>query len=138
MFKNTYFDEHLLSAATRLGLFAIFNSLTQGMWKLNKTAQKQPPEIFCCKDVLKNSGKFTVKDLRWILFFNKVAHRRYLFLIAFQVSSSESLYQTACIRISFFIISFYLFVSLFPVNREEQLMNFFFLLNPGIRMKKYF
>ena len=34
-------------------LFEIFNCLTQGMSKLNKTKQKQPNEVFCCKDVLK-------------------------------------------------------------------------------------
>ena len=137
IFKNTYFDEHLRSAASRLGLFEIFNCLTQGMSKLNKTKQKQPNEVFCCKDVLKipqNYSKARTLDS----LFNKVADRRYLFLIALQASGSESLYETACIRISFFIFWFCLFVSLFPVNRERQFMNFFFLLNPGLRIKKDF
>ena len=137
IFKNTYFDEHLRSAASRLGLFEIFNCLTQGMSKLNKTKQKQPNEVFCCK-VSSKFRKITAKHVRWILFFNKVADRRYLFLIALQASGSESLYETACIRISFFIFWFCLFVSLFPVNRERQFMNFFFLLNPGLRIKKDF
>ena len=37
------------------------------------TAQKQPPEVLCKKDVLNNFAKFTVKHLYWCLFFNKVA-----------------------------------------------------------------
>ena len=36
-------------------------------------AQKQPPEVFCKKGVLKNFVKFTGKHLSQGLFFNKVA-----------------------------------------------------------------
>ena len=35
--------------------------------------QKQPPEVFCKKDVLRNFAKFTGKHLCQSLFFNKVA-----------------------------------------------------------------
>ena len=35
--------------------------------------QKQPPELFCKKGVLKNFGKFAGKQLCWSLFLNKVA-----------------------------------------------------------------
>ena len=35
--------------------------------------QKQPPEVFYKKGILKNFAKFTEKDLRQSLFFNKVA-----------------------------------------------------------------
>ena len=35
--------------------------------------QKQPPEVFCKKGVLRNFAKFTGKHLCQILFFNKVA-----------------------------------------------------------------
>ena len=34
--------------------------------------QKQPPEVFYKKGVLKNFAKFTEKYLGWNLFFNKV------------------------------------------------------------------
>ena len=33
--------------------------------------QKQPSEVFCEKDVLKNFAKLTGKHLRWSLFFDK-------------------------------------------------------------------
>ena len=35
--------------------------------------QKQPPEVFCKKGVLRNFSKFTGKHLCQSLFFNKVA-----------------------------------------------------------------
>ena len=38
--------------------------------------QKQPPEVFCEKGVLRNFAKFTGKHLRQSLFFNKVAGLR--------------------------------------------------------------
>ena len=34
--------------------------------------QKQPPEVFFKKDVLKNFANFTGKHLCWSLFFDKV------------------------------------------------------------------
>ena len=34
--------------------------------------QKQPPEVFCKKDVLRNFTKFTGKHLCQSLFFNKI------------------------------------------------------------------
>ena len=37
------------------------------------TGQKQSPEMFCKKDILKNSTKFTRTQLCRSLFFNKVA-----------------------------------------------------------------
>ena len=40
---------------------------------LSSTVQKQPPEVFCKKSVLKNFAKFTRKHLCQRLFFNKVA-----------------------------------------------------------------
>ena len=41
-----------------------------------KKIQKQPPEVFCKKDVLRNIPKFTGKHLCQGLCFNKVAGRR--------------------------------------------------------------
>ena len=41
-----------------------------------KYIQKQPPEVFCKKGVLKNFTKFTGKRLCQGLFFNKVAEHR--------------------------------------------------------------
>ena len=38
--------------------------------------QKEPPEVFYKKLVLKNFAKFTEKHLGWNLFFNKVAGLR--------------------------------------------------------------
>ena len=37
---------------------------------------KQPPEVFCKKDILRNVPKFTGKHLCQSLFFNKVAGLR--------------------------------------------------------------
>ena len=95
-------------------MFEIFDPLPQRYLKLNKTEQKQAREVFLWKDVLQNSAKLTVTHLRWILFFLKIICRPLvsLFLIALQASGSESLYQTACIKISFFYILI-LFVCLF-------------------------
>ena len=36
-------------------------------------SQKQPPEVFCKKGVIKNFATFTGKHLCWNLFFTKVA-----------------------------------------------------------------
>ena len=41
-----------------------------------KYIQRQPPEVFCKKGVLKNFTKFTGKHLCQSLFFNKVAEYR--------------------------------------------------------------
>ena len=41
-----------------------------------KSGQKEPPELFYKKDVLKNYAKFTGKHLCQSLFFNKVAYLR--------------------------------------------------------------
>ena len=38
--------------------------------------QKQPPEVFFKKNVLKNFANFTGKHLCWSLFFNKVTGLR--------------------------------------------------------------
>ena len=35
---------------------------------LNEYVQKQPPEVFCEKSVIKNSANFTGKRLNWSLF----------------------------------------------------------------------
>ena len=43
---------------------------------LNTPLQKQPPELFYKKSVLKNFAKFTRKHLCQSLFFNKVAGLR--------------------------------------------------------------
>ena len=37
-----------------------------------EVVQKQPPEVFCKKGVLKNCAIFTGKQQRWSPFFNKV------------------------------------------------------------------
>ena len=44
--------------------------------KDNLELQKEPPEFFCKKDVLRNFTKFTGKHLCQYLFFNKVAGLR--------------------------------------------------------------
>ena len=40
---------------------------------LKNYMQEHPPEVFCEKDVYKNSANFTGKHLCWSLFFNKPA-----------------------------------------------------------------
>ena len=40
---------------------------------INEPTQKQPPEVFCKKGVLRNFGKFTGQNLCESHFFNKVA-----------------------------------------------------------------
>ena len=43
------------------------------IWGMSDRVQKQPPEVFCKKGVLRNLAKFTGKHLCQSLFFNKVA-----------------------------------------------------------------
>ena len=73
--------------SSTLGL--IFASVMTALWWLELLAmgrlkirppiplffqpQKQSPEVFCKKDVLRNSAKFTGKHLCQSLFFNKIA-----------------------------------------------------------------
>ena len=40
---------------------------------MRQIRQKQPPEVFYKKGVLKNFTEFTVKQLCWSLFFSKVS-----------------------------------------------------------------
>ena len=42
-------------------------------FQTGSTVQKQPPEVFCKKKVLRNFAKFTGKPLCQSLIFNKVA-----------------------------------------------------------------
>ena len=44
--------------------------------KLNSTFRSSSPEVLCKKGVLRNSAKFTGKDLCQSLFFNKAAGLR--------------------------------------------------------------
>ena len=53
-----------------------FSILKHNIKKTQQTVQKQPPEVFCKKGILKNFPKFTGKQLCQILFLNKVAGRR--------------------------------------------------------------
>ena len=46
--------------------------------KFKDFIQKQRPEVFCKKDVLRNFAKFTGKHLCQSLFFNKVAGRNFM------------------------------------------------------------
>ena len=56
-------------------------------------SQKQPPERFCKKSVLRNSANFTGKRLCQGLFFNKVASRQRYFLVNFVKFLSAPLLQ---------------------------------------------
>ena len=58
--KNTYFEKHLWAAASE-------------NQHLTDKFRSSRPEVFCKKDVLKNSTKFTVKHLFQSPLFNKVA-----------------------------------------------------------------
>ena len=50
-------------------------------FRSSRPEQKQPPEVFCKKAVLRNFAKFTVKYLCQSLFFNKVTRMRPAFLL---------------------------------------------------------
>ena len=73
MFKNNYFEGHLRTAASiKLYSWIFFKSFCwrflEDCWFLRflalvKACQKQPPEVFCKKGVLKNFTKFTGKHL---------------------------------------------------------------------------
>ena len=54
-------------------------SQSQESQQLLKEIQKQPPDVFCKKGVLKNFAKFTGKHLWQNVFFNKVTGLRQLF-----------------------------------------------------------
>ena len=65
--------------------------------------QKQPPEVFCRKGVLRNFAKFTVKHLRQGIFLNKIAGRvpfyietSYLLCRAKQMTGFYMKLNTAC------------------------------------------
>ena len=51
--------------------------------------QKQPPEVFYKKGVLRNFAKFTGKHLCHSLFFNKVARLRYATLLKRDSGTTE-------------------------------------------------
>ena len=56
--------------------------------------QKQPPEVFCKQDVLKNFSKFTGKRLCQSLFFNKKRLWHRCFLVNFcKISKSNLLIE---------------------------------------------
>ena len=80
-----YFHCWLWTIKCRLGIYLLGSAVTKFKGILGystlemingKNFQKQPPEVLCKKDVLRNFGKFTGKHLCLRLFFNKVAGRR--------------------------------------------------------------
>ena len=80
-----YFHCWLWTIKCRLGIYLFGSAVTKFKGILGystlemingKNFQKQPPEVLCKKDVLRNFGKFTGKHLCLRLFFNKVAGRR--------------------------------------------------------------
>ena len=62
------------------------------------THQKQSPEVFCKKVILKNFAKFKGKQLCKSLFLIK--HLQYLFLYYFHLITSSLGLQISCINIS--------------------------------------
>ena len=62
-----------------LKLFSVFimNSSTIIFGESCEAGQKQTPEVFCGKGVLRNFAKFTAKHLFQSLFFNKAAGLRH-------------------------------------------------------------
>ena len=75
-FANTSFSEHPLPFWThRAPFLPPFNVLEKDFPRHNRKKQKfrilqkQPPEVFCKKDVLRNLAKFTGKHLYQGLFF---------------------------------------------------------------------
>ena len=64
-----------------------------------QTMQKQPPELFCKKGVLRNFAKFTGKHLCQKLFFNKV-----VFSCEFcEISKNTFLYRTPPVAASNYV-----------------------------------
>ena len=83
MFRNEYYKIFKASFSNRAPLvaasaenyriFAFNTRHTSIMERFAKTLQKQPPELFCEKGVLRNFTKFTGKHLHQSLFFKKEA-----------------------------------------------------------------
>ena len=60
---------------TSAEMYYLASAIHPGMSQAPRTLseiQKQPPELFCEKGVLKNIAKFAGKHKCWSLFFNKV------------------------------------------------------------------
>ena len=72
-----YFQDTLIRFSHASGnLFDKWNFILLHVRKLARKyeyTQKQPPEVFCKKGVLRNFAKFTGKHLCQSLFFNKVS-----------------------------------------------------------------
>lgn len=83
VFHNTFFIEQPCPAALECGFLEKFSeisffgktivSLKWQTFPICWTVQKQPPEVFYNKDVLKNFAKVTRKHLLRSLFLNKAA-----------------------------------------------------------------
>ena len=58
-----------------VNIFFLTSQTTLPLPSLNQL-KKQPPEVFCKKNVLRNFAKFTGKHLCQSLFFNKIAGLR--------------------------------------------------------------
>ena len=65
----------LLLRSSRIYFHLVFNMFFYCP-ELGNVFQKQPPEVFCKKGVLRNFTKFTGKHLCQSLFFNKVTDLR--------------------------------------------------------------
>ena len=78
-FLEHYFgDKHRVMCKKFSTFIYIFYTFSNNSvrYHLNYTFQKQPPEVFCEKGVLRNFIKFSGKYLCQSLFFNKVAGLR--------------------------------------------------------------
>ena len=79
--------------------------------------QKQPPEVFYEKVVLKNFAKFTGKHLRQSLFFNKVAGQACNFIKKETVAQVFSWKFLVNFEIRFFAVDFFLLWIFFGIRK---------------------
>ena len=65
-------DKKPLTIITKRSILDVAVALDLPLGIMNNSLQKQSPEVFCKKGVLKKFAKFTGKHLYQSIFFNKV------------------------------------------------------------------
>ena len=117
MFRNEYYKISKTSFFNRTPLVAAsaenyrsfaFNTChTSIMERFTKTLQKQPPEQFCEKGVLRNFTKFTGKHLYQSLFFKKETMVHVLSCEFCKISENTFSYRTPSVAASNILYNLY-------------------------------
>ena len=81
-------------------VFIISSNLPSWVLFDSSKLQKQAPEVFCKKGVLRNFAKFTGKHLCQSLFFNKVAGLRPVFMWILRNFLEQLFYRTPLVAAS--------------------------------------